>query len=266
MPDPLTVVSTAIGILPIATRVIREILRTISGITDSPRSLQRLEHELRDLDSILTKIGQAEFTDSRVIDSEDLRCGTALHSCLDQLSRLRQLVGSLQLERNSGRIWKGFRTFLKGDKINNAVNALQSRKLNLCLALLTNLSKFVACVCDFLNLGLTFTSSKTIPLHVAAGLGYQWGPAIPVRLDSSLLDDSGLNQPPLVPDSHLSDFLADNIERTAAAILEQGSIEDPNLLNLAQTQELRKVNAKFVSELKSKHNLLHEQFRKSCLS
>ena len=149
MAETFGIVSGAIGAVAVGARVAREILGTISGIADAPQSLQRLEHELRDLDAILTHINQASTIDFHSTSAESIPSKAALQTCLDELTRLQRLVSPLEPARNAGRIqrsWKGLRAFLKDDDIKNAVNTLQSRKLTLCLALMANLSRYDACL------------------------------------------------------------------------------------------------------------------------
>lgn len=138
------------GLLAIITAALQAscaISNFISQVKGAPQNVRQLGQELRDLEIIFAQIDQTSIGHTGVIYSVAIE--VSLRSCCDELKRLQGLLESLVPKPpkvKSGirqRTLYGIKKFLKDDDIREAVNALQSRKLSLCLALMTDLTRFV---------------------------------------------------------------------------------------------------------------------------
>lgn len=141
--ETIGAVSTVFGIVTSVLQITLEISNLISGIRNASHSLQRLDQELRDLEAILTQIEQTEAKHGLYSPAADM----SLKSCRDELRRLQGILEPLGLRSiGSGirrRTLQGFIKLFRDKEIDNAVNALQSRKLSICLALMTDLARSV---------------------------------------------------------------------------------------------------------------------------
>lgn len=139
-------VSSILAIVTAALQVARGLSNLIGEIKDAPQSLQRLSQELRDLEVIFVQIDQTNFRNSET-SLNSAAVEMSVRSCRDELGRLRDLLESLAPKSTrSGihqRTLQGIKKFFKDDSIGDAINALQSRKLSICLALMANLARFV---------------------------------------------------------------------------------------------------------------------------
>lgn len=138
--------SSVIAVIAAALQVARGISSLIDEIKDAPQSLQRLGQELRDLEVIFSQIDQSNDKHGE-IPIYSAAVEVSLKSCRDELGRLSDLLGSLVPKSTGGgihrRTFQGIKKFFKDDDIREATNCLQSRKLSICLALMTNLTRFV---------------------------------------------------------------------------------------------------------------------------
>lgn len=143
--DAIGAVSGILAIITAALQVSRAISNLISEIKDAPQSVQRLSQELRDLEVIFAQIDQTDTRNGEPIYSAAVEM--SLKSCRDELGKLQDLLESLVPKSTKGgihqRTFYGIKKFFKDGDIGDAINSLQSRKLSICLALMTNLTRFV---------------------------------------------------------------------------------------------------------------------------
>jgi hypothetical protein len=112
------------------------VLDAMIRIKDAPKNIQKLQHELQDLEAVLGQI------DNTLSYQKGDPTETVLQSCSDMLQQLHVLIKSFQREVGDNKFnqfVKGLRMRPKESEIENAVKRLQSQKLTLTLAL-------VACV------------------------------------------------------------------------------------------------------------------------
>lgn len=144
--DVFGAVSGAVGILAVTLQVARGVSNLIGEIKDAPQSLQRLNQELQDLESILSQIDRANVGGSK-INIGSTAVEISLKTCRDELERLQHLLKPLAPKSAEDgihrRTFQGLKKLFKDDDIREAVNALQSRKLSICLALMTSLARSV---------------------------------------------------------------------------------------------------------------------------
>jgi hypothetical protein len=139
--------SQAISTIASATHLTRGILSTVSGIAGAPQSLQRLEHELHELDTIFAQMNQTHIIDFLCASSESSLTQGALQTYFGELTQIQYLIRPIESAKNSSMIqksWNDLRAYLKEDDIKSIVSKLQLRKLTLCLAIISNFSRFVA--------------------------------------------------------------------------------------------------------------------------
>lgn len=144
--EAIGAVSSVLAIVTAALQIARGLSNLIGEIKDAPQSLERLGQELRDLEVIFAQIDQTNFRNSD-ISLNSVAVEMSVRSCRDELGRLRDLLESLVPKSTKSGIHQrtllGIKKFFKDDDIKDAINALQSRKLSICLALMTNLARFV---------------------------------------------------------------------------------------------------------------------------
>lgn len=142
--DAIGAVSGILAIITAALQVSRAISNLISEIKDAPQSVQRLSQELRDLEVIFAQIDQTDTRNGEPIYSAAVEM--SLKSCRDELGKLQDLLESLVPKSTKSGIHQrtlyGIKKFFKDGDIGDAINSLQSRKLSICLALMTNLTRF----------------------------------------------------------------------------------------------------------------------------
>jgi hypothetical protein len=145
MAEVIGILSGTVGIAAFVLQAVRDISNLAGDISDGPRRLQQLEQELYDLQLILSRLERLEsavYKDGKA--SELSPVVLSVKTCHDELERLKRLLEPLLPKPGGERIklFQRMKTFLKDGEIKDAVSALQSRKLSLCLALMTNWSRF----------------------------------------------------------------------------------------------------------------------------
>jgi N-terminal domain on NACHT_NTPase and P-loop NTPases len=113
------------------------VLNAISKIRNAPQYIQGVQSELSELEGLLRQVDA--FSCQKGDPAE-----TALRSCSEALKRLHDLVVPLQQEVSNKKFMqyiKGFRMRQKESEIEDAVKRLESRKVNLVIALAASKSR-----------------------------------------------------------------------------------------------------------------------------
>src|SRR6266487_4816702 len=108
-------------------------LDVINRAKDAPKNIRELQHELRDLETVLGQINNT-FSCQKGDPTDEV-----LRSCFDRLRQLHDLITPFQQEVEGNKLKqyvKGIRMRPKESEIGNAVKQLQSPKLTLTLALI----------------------------------------------------------------------------------------------------------------------------------
>ncbi|KAL0636337.1 hypothetical protein Q9L58_004684 [Maublancomyces gigas] len=248
-------VSSILAIITATLQVARGLSNLISEIKDAPQSLQRLGQECRDLEVIFVQIDQTNFRNVET-SLNSAAVEMSVRSCRDELGRLRDLLESLAPKSTGSgihrRTLQGIKKFFKEDDIGDAINALQSRKLSICLALMTNLASTKGGYASGRkNGGVDINPPEYRLLHRATTFDLDRKPLLggPV--------DGGTSTNEVTPTKLLEKIISQTIERTMEKVQGEflrkpnAKIEDFFSLGSIETKQLWAINLQSVREFRA---------------
>lgn len=266
-------VSSILAIITATLQVARGLSNLIGEIKDAPQSLQRLGQECRDLEVIFVQIDQTNFRNVET-SLNSAAVEMSVRSCRDELGRLRDLLESLAPKSTGSgihrRTLQGIKKFFKEDDIGDAINALQSRKLSICLALMTNLARFVIFTTGFVfwatidalystkggyasgrkNDGVDINPPEYRLLHRATTFDLDRKPLLGGSVDG------GTSTNEVTPTKLLEKIISQTIERTMEKVQGEflrkpnAKIEDFFSLGSIETKQLWAINLQSVREFR----------------